>query len=191
MSEKVIKLIVLGDASVGKTATIIRYTDNTFLDNTIGTVGIDFKWKFIKWQNENVKLQVWDTAGQEQFRSISVQFIRRAQGIVLFYAVNSTDSFNHLHDWIESIKAHSEFNTPIIIVGNKTDLDWAVNKEEAESYAAKNNLKIFFTSAKSGENINEAFDTIAKLVLEQQQETNESVVIPIKDEGKKKEGGCC
>ena len=175
MSERVIKLIVLGDASVGKTATIIRYTDSTFLDSTLPNVGIDFKWKIVKWEGEDVKVQIWDTAGQEQFRSISSQFIRRAQGVILFYSVDNKDSYNHLQNWLDSIREHNDPDTPVIIIGNKADLKWEVNKEDAQNYAKRHDLDIFFTSAKTGENINEAFTSIANLVL---RKTNKPVVQP-------------
>lgn len=198
MSEKVVKLIVLGDASVGKTATIIRYVDNEFLENTISNIGIDFKWKIIKWHGEEVKVQVWDTAGQEKFRSISVQFIRRAQGIVLFYSVDNKDSYNHLQDWLLSIKEHNggskhDDGPPIIIIGNKTDLDWVVSKEDAQQFAKNHGLEIFFTSAKTGENINEAFRTISNLVLLKQpnQKEEKKTVFVEQPEPQKPSGGCC
>jgi small GTP-binding protein len=145
---------------------MLRYTDDTFSETEVSTVGIDFKTRTVRINDVDYQIQIWDTAGQERFRNIVEIYYRRAEGIALVYDVTSRDSFEELERWFKSIKQHANKGVPVIICGNKYDQESLVPKEEAEQYGASKNCEIFLTSAKSGELVNEAFFRLAELVLQ-------------------------
>ena len=117
-----IKVLTIGDSSVGKTAIIMRYFLNTFSDNITSTTGIDVQQKKIVMFNKVLEVKVWDTAGQEKFRSLSKQFYNKTQGILLIYDISNRTSFEALKNWLKDIKNNLETNPKIILVGNKMDL---------------------------------------------------------------------
>ena len=156
------KIIILGMSEVGKTCLLINYFDKKFKENNISTIGIDFKTKFFKFDENKVKINYVDTAGQERFHAISSNYLKNANGILLVYAVNSRASFSLLEDWMKEVKNHANQNFSIIILGNKCDVeDREVTLEEGENFAKKINSKVYEVSAKTGYNVAEAFDEIA------------------------------
>ena len=151
--EKTIRIIVVGDSTVGKTAAIIKFVDGISASSTIPTVGVDFKTKKMNVRGEEISMQIWDTAGQERFRSLTNSYFRKAQGIALFFDVTNKDSFSHLQTWLDSISDNlysSGTTIPIVVIGNKIDLTSkrVVSQEEALQFLS-DAYHYFYTSAKS------------------------------------------
>ena len=189
------KIIILGMSEVGKTCLLINYFDKKFKENNISTIGIDFKTKFFKFDENKVKINYVDTAGQERFHAISSNYLKNANGILLVYAVNSRASFSLLEDWMKEVKNHANQNFSIIILGNKCDVeDREVTLEEGENFAKKINSKVYEVSAKTGYNVAEAFDEIARMTYEKDKEgkIRQRESIRFEDVGSdKKKKKCC
>ena len=162
----VLKLLILGDSSVGKTCILLKYVDNKFEESNIATVGVDYMDKMIEYKNFNIKLQIWDTSGEEKYRSITKNFYRNADGLFVVFDLTRKVTYERIKDWINEAE---EYNKGIkkILIGNKLDLEnkREVKKDSAENFAKKNNLKYIETSAKDGTNIKESFDEIIELIL--------------------------
>jgi Ras-related protein Rab-1A len=156
----VYKILLLGDSSVGKTCFLLRFTEDTFTDNHISTIGVDYKLKIINSGDKIVKLQVWDTAGQDRFRSITKNYFRGSHGIILLYDITSIASYNNIKAWLQQIREALGNTVTILLVGNKLDLSQnrRVSKDEGNQLAIDNNMGFFETSAKDGSFINEAFE---------------------------------
>ena len=170
--DKTIQLLVIGDSSVGKTSLITRYTNGTFKEEYLATVGLDYYSKVEAINNQTINIKLWDTAGQERYKALTQNYFRNAEGVLLTFDVTNTDSFNNLKDWIGSIKTNMESKNiflPLIIVGNKIDMEDAreINKEDAEKFVSDNNYKYFETSAKTGEGVDDAIRDLVNQVLEQ------------------------
>ena len=167
--ETLYKVLVIGDTSVGKTSFIMRYADNIFQESYIATIGMDYKLKNINLENGKlVKLQIWDTAGQEKFHSITKSFYKGANGIILIYSVIDNNSLNNVKKWMESIKAQVPDDVAVILVGNKKDDEEMrqVTAEQGEDMAENYKLPFFECSAKTGDNLDAAFDKLVKMMLE-------------------------
>jgi Ras-related protein Rab-1A len=176
--DMVYKILLLGDSSVGKTCFLLRFTEDTFTDNHISTIGVDYKLKIINSGDKIVKLQVWDTAGQDRFRSITKNYFRGSHGIILIYDITSTNSFNNIKTWLQQIREALGNTVIILLVGNKLDLEQnrRVSKEEGQQLASDNKMGFYETSAKDGTNTNEAFEYLYGVMSK-------------KSEGKKIEAG--
>ena len=189
------KIIILGMSEVGKTCLLINYFDKKIKENNISTIGIDFKTQFFKFDENKVKINYADTAGQERFHAISSNYLKNANGILLVYAVNSRASFSLLEDWMKEVKNHANQNFSIIILGNKCDVeDREVTLEEGENFAKKINSKVYEVSAKTGYNVAEAFDEIARMTYEKDKEgkIRQRESIRFEDVGTdKKKKKCC
>lgn len=158
-----IQIVTLGEANVGKTSIILRYSENKFSENYLNTVGVDFRTKNVEIEGgKQVTLKIWDTAGQEKFRAITKSYIGRANGILVVFDVSSRLTFKKVQDWIDSINELGNVNSKIVLIGNKCDLERAVSEKEAEIFAYDRNVAYFSTSAKDGTNINAAFEYLAK-----------------------------
>lgn len=144
------KIILTGDVAVGKTAMINSLLGSKFNDEYEPSIGVDFFSKTLKFKGKQIKLQIWDSAGQEKFRSLIPNYIRGASLIYLVYDITNKNSFNHLPDWIKFI--NNIENTNIVIIGNKIDLEnnRVVSFEEGKKFAEENNYEIFEISAKEG-----------------------------------------
>ena len=116
-----IKLLMIGDSAVGKTSLLLRYANDTFSSTFITTIGIDFKIKTVDLDGRRVKLQIWDTAGQEQFRTITRSYFRGAQGIVLVYDITDRGTFNSVRSWMAQIADHADAQVNRVLVANKSD----------------------------------------------------------------------
>jgi len=157
------KTVILGDSGVGKTSILNRFSDGTFSENFMSTIGVDFKIKTIDILNKRVKLQIWDTAGQERFRFLTQGFYRGAQSVVLVFDVTSFSSFESLTSWLKEIERFAVPDINIVLVGNKADRDELreVTKQQAEDFCEKNQIKYLETSAKTADNIGAAFKSVA------------------------------
>ena len=159
----VIPLMLLGDGQVGKTSLSLALTKNKFDDSLLTTVGKESYMYQTNLHGHNVKMKIWDTAGQERFKSMSIGVIKTVDGLILVYSITSQESFRNLESWMKSLKDIADLSSkPIIIVGNKCDLDESrqVTYEEGQQYAKKLGYHFYETSAKTGENLKEAFDDI-------------------------------
>ena len=158
-----INIITLGESSVGKSSIINRYVENNFDYNFVSTLGVDFRKKNININGEDIRLKIWDTAGQEKFRSIQKQYYRNSDGILLVFDVTKFDTFNVLEEWINSIKNQTSNDIIVVLVGNKIDLNnKVISDDDIKNFANDNKFKYFLTSAATGKNINEVFDYIVK-----------------------------
>lgn len=162
-----IKLLTIGDSGSGKTSLLMKYTVGTFSPTFITTIGIDFKVKNIQINNKFVKLQIWDTAGQERFRTITTSYYKGSQGIFIVYDVTDRDSFINVKKWIANIEQFADLHIAKILIGNKSDLqERVVSKEEGQKLANEYKIQFFETSAKTGDNVDKAFDTLANLAFD-------------------------
>ena len=165
-----VKIMTLGNSSVGKSCFILRYINEFFNDKYLSTLGVDFKQKEIKLKNgKKVRLRIFDTAGQERFKSASLTFIKKTDGIILIYDISNYDSFKATNGWMESIKDNGKKDLPIILVGNKCDLpdeERQVSLKEGEDKANEFQIPFFETSCKNGININEAVEKLVEDILE-------------------------
>ncbi len=171
-----IKILTIGDSSVGKTCLLHRYTSHTFSSSSIPTVGIDFKIMNITIDGKRIKMQCWDTAGQERYRNITANYYRNAQGIMLVYDITNRRSFEAIDNWVEQIQVHAGDSLNKILVGNKCDQreERKVLLQDGQKLATKYDIPFFETSAKHGTNVDEAFYSIAKGVCDRVMENNES-----------------
>jgi len=161
------KLVLIGDASVGKTALLHRFADDSFDDNYISTVGVDFRFRTVTLDNKLVKLQIWDTAGQERFRQITSAYYRGAHGVILVYDITESSSFEHVQDWLDEVHKSAGSTVTKLIVGNKADLVESRQVEEAtaQNYAERLQSSFIETSAKTAANVDNAFLIIAKQLV--------------------------
>ena len=163
------RVITLGDSGVGKTNFIFRFIDDKFSLNYFSTYGIDTKFKNVKLENGcEIKFKIFDTAGQERFKSISQNYIKKANGILLMYDISDKDSFNNIENWMETINENSGSKMSIVLIATKCDLkeDRKITKEEGEELAKKFGLHFYETSSKNNINIKEAFYDIDNQVIE-------------------------
>jgi Ras-related protein Rab-6A len=171
------KIIFVGDAGVGKTTIIGRIMDNPFLEVYEPSIGVDFMSKNIKYQGQNIKLQMWDTAGQEKYKGLIPSYVRNSSIVFLVYDITSKTSFDNIPNWINFIKSIE--NTTLVLCGNKIDLDGReVKKEEGEELAKKEGISFFEVSAKTDENIKNMFyNVVADLPTFSESNTNKENLI--------------
>ena len=163
------KVLIVGDADVGKTQIVSRYVEDSFVEEYKPTVGIGFCSKSISLNNKNINLQLDDTSGQERYRTIRQSYYKGSQLIVLVYAINNRNSFNSIPKWVDEVKKQTDKNTKFLLVGNKCDLEEerrAVTEKEAKQYAENNGMKFFEVSAKTGTNIEKMFNSSLQKLLE-------------------------
>ena len=185
-------LSVLGNSGVGKTSFIMKFTDNTFQESYLATYGIDFKTKFVTINNYKYRVDLYDTAGQERFRSISVNSIRMSDGVILIYDITNEFSYENIYGWMDNIYQVKGKDFPVILIGNKCDKDEerVVSKEKGEEMAKKYNITFFEASNKMGTNIEEAgLKLINKIVENNIRVTQET--LKLRKSKLKKKKFCC
>jgi len=180
------KYIIIGDTGVGKSCLLLQFTDKRFQPVHDLTIGVEFGARMITIDHTPIKLQIWDTAGQESFRSITRSYYRGAAGALLVYDITRRETFSHLTIWLEDAKTHANSNMTIILIGNKSDMDHrrAVSYEEGAQFAKEHGLIFLETSAKTAANVEDAFIQTAKRIYEKIQKglfdvTNETYGIKI------------
>ena len=153
------KLIFLGDQSVGKSCILNRFMNDTFTEEYQATIGLDFQSKNVQIDNQDIHLLLYDTAGQEKFRSLIPMYTRDANIILLVYDISSKESFLHLSDWLRDLTNIKKEDVIFAVVGNKTDLDdrREVNSDEGENFAKEQDFLFAEVSAKTGEGFSELF----------------------------------
>jgi small GTP-binding protein len=160
------RLLIVGESGVGKTCILLRFADDMFEPDFLSTIGVDFKVKELVLDGKRVKLQIWDSAGQERFRNITSSYYRNSSGVIIVYDVTSQDSFDKVAGWIEEVRRHVQ--VPLLIVGNKSDLvdKRQVATEAGEEFAQRQGLIFMETSAKANTNIDAAFGELSKKLVE-------------------------
>ncbi|CAG9324309.1 unnamed protein product [Blepharisma stoltei] len=163
-----LKILTLGDASVGKTCILLRFSEDEFPTVTMPTIGIEYKTKLVQIQGEQVKLQVWDTAGQERYhRTLASTFYRRANGIVLVFDLTDRNSLDHVENWMKQIRQKADPKVAIILVGNKMDLIDQTTFPDGKALADSYGIPFFMVSAKTGKNIAEVYNTLSDMIVRQ------------------------
>ena len=191
------KILLLGDCAVGKSCLLLRYCENSFQESHLATIGLDFRLKTITLENNRkIRIQIWDTAGEDRFRSITRNYYKGAHGIVLIYDVTDQQSFQHIKDWVDKIKEESKEGVIIYLVGNKIDLidKRIITNADGKKLSEEIKIKYYETSAKDSIGVNEVFENLVKdmdnFYSEQHQEEMETIHIDKRDK-KKRKLRCC
>mmetsp|Transcript_71759 Transcript_71759/g.83423 ORF Transcript_71759/g.83423 Transcript_71759/m.83423 type:complete len:213 (+) Transcript_71759:38-676(+) len=204
------KYIIIGDSGVGKSCLLLQFTDKRFKSDHDTTIGVEFGSKNVTLKGKTIKMQIWDTAGQESFRSITRSYYRGSIGALLVYDISRRETFENLAKWLDETKNYANENMITILIGNKSDLtnEREVSYEEGEKFAKKNNLMFLETSAKTAHNVEQAFFQTAEEVLKKVEtgeldpsneisgikmgsEISQTLLNAKKDEQNKKNQGCC
>ena len=157
------RVIFIGDSGVGKTSLIIRGTSDNFTDTTSPTVGAGVTPMEIMINGKPTNFHIWDTAGQEIYRSIVPLYFKNAVCAIIVFAFDDTKSFASLNSWLDMLRSNSDHEIPVVIVGNKWDVDKKqVELAEAKAWCAARNFQMFFTSAKTGEQVKNLFTHVAE-----------------------------
>jgi Ras-related protein Rab-2A len=162
------KYIVIGQSGVGKSCLLLQFTDKRFHTEHDLTIGVEFGARMVTIDGKAMKLQIWDTAGQENFKAITRSYYRGAHGALLVYDITRRETFDHLKDWLREVHEHSNKEIVIMLIGNKCDLESkrAVSTEEGKRFAEENKLYFMETSAKTAHNVEEAFLATARKIYE-------------------------
>ena len=172
------KIIVIGDSGVGKSCLTTQAVRNNFEEFYTATVGFEFLTFNMRINNNVLKLQIWDTCGQEVYKSLISNFYRNSSLALILYAINNKDSFQHAENWLNDLKSQANPNVKVFLVGNKSDLEneRKVSKEEGERFKEEKKLDRFFeTSAKTGENARSALLEAAKLLYKEYLKTKQEL----------------
>jgi small GTP-binding protein len=161
------KFIIVGDGGVGKSCLLLQFTDRRFEQLHDVTIGVEFGSKQLLIDDKNIKIQIWDTAGQEVFKSIVRSYFRGALGALLVFDITNYNSFHNIKSWLNDVTLYSNFPISMILIGNKSDLESKrqVSKIEAQKFADDNNIQYIETCCKNGLNVDEAFINVAKKIL--------------------------
>jgi len=158
--ELAIKTLVIGDSRVGKTSLLLKYVDKSFPDEHISTIGVEYKEKLITKDGFNIRLQIWDTAGEERFRSITKSIYKNTHGVLFVYDITQKDTFANVKHWIKDTE-NIDREIRGVIVGNKIDLpDRVISKTDLDEIGEKYKMPVIETSAKEGTNVNECFELL-------------------------------
>ena len=192
----IFKILTIGESGVGKTCILRRFVENKFLKNHLATIGIDFKTKTLNINDQEIKLKIWDTAGQERFRNITNQYYKGADGIVLVFDVTDEASFEKIKDWMDQILSNTNKDEIcLVLLGNKCDVEAAtrsIKPEQGRELANELNINYFETSALSGYNIKEAFETLTIDIMKKKKiGSGNNDNIDLKKNKKKKDSDCC
>ena len=208
----IFKMILIGDSGVGKSNILSRYINNSFSETTRSTVGVELSAKVEEINNTKIKIQIWDTAGQERYKSITKTYYKGAKGALIVYDITNKESFKNVDKWINDLKESGDDDVSILIVGNKCDLEASreVTTDEVKKKAELYKMAYCETSALKGENIDNAFRTLIKIVVEKNEKkkneedkygnksnvistgvTLETKIISEEKRPKNKHGYCC
>ena len=168
--DRKVQLLVIGDGAVGKTSILSRFAQDKFSPQYLATLGIDFFTKDVMIDKEIIHIKIWDTAGEERYRSLTKGFFKNGEGIIIVYDVTNKNSFESLKFWIDSIENNNNLENkkmPAVILGNKIDIsNRQVNENEAQEFAKSRNYKYFEVSAKSGKGVDESIKYLIEKVIE-------------------------
>ena len=200
----ILKLLLIGNSSVGKSSLLFRFVENVWDDSFVPTIGVDFKLKTLEVNGKKVKLQIWDTAGQERFKNITASYYRGGNGVLVVYDITERESFDNLTSWLIEIEKNANKNVYKLLIGNKCDLEdkRKVTYQEGKDFAESNGMKFIETSAKDNTKVQEAFELLTSEIMKSA--VNKDKGMEKKDNTKqirlsqntedisgKKKGGCC
>ena len=200
------KIVLIGDSFVGKTNILNKYLKNTFNPDSKATVGVEFGSKSFNINDKTIKAQIWDTAGQERYHSITKAYYKGAKGAFLVYDITRKETFDSIDKWIPELQVNGSKDISILLIGNKNDLEdkRKVTQDEAEQKAKNFKVGFMETSAKSGDNLDKAFETLVHSIfdsskrkaeknekVENKEEKGIEIDTKINKKKKKQEGGCC
>ncbi|XP_054609636.1 EF-hand calcium-binding domain-containing protein 4B isoform X2 [Dunckerocampus dactyliophorus] len=188
---RLFKVVLVGNSSVGKTSLLRSFCEGHFHPSTPATVGIDFSVKTLTLNNMQVAMQLWDTAGQERYRSITKQFFRKADGVVVMYDVTLEESFKAVRPWLANVKDAAGEGVQILLLGNKMDMDGdrEVSFKEAEQLAQEKKVMFYEVSAYTSKNVTESLTHLARVLMEQEDRVRDTTVLLSAQPLKKK--ACC
>lgn len=178
-----LKIILIGDVAVGKTALFNRFTENSFSDKYVSNIGVEFKVKQIYLNDTSgAELKIWDTCGEEKFRSLTRQYYRDSNGIILMFDLTDKRTFDSLEKWHKDLKDNGPKGSIIYLVGNKSDLieNRTVSEEECQTFAQNHGMKYIEVSAKTGDNIELVFDKLSYDCVEKLTNTEEEEEFEVK-----------
>lgn len=161
-----VKVCIIGDSDVGKTSLSTRFCHGEFPENSTPTIGASFLQKRVSVENCEINLQVWDTAGQERFRSMAPMYYRGAKAAICVFDVTNEESFDRIMNWLRDLKNHADPNVVICIAGNKCDKEANFDLKRCEEYAQSVGANFFQTSARTGVNVDEIFNTLSTRIFE-------------------------
>ncbi|CAJ1394935.1 unnamed protein product [Effrenium voratum] len=172
---RLIRMLLIGDSGVGKSCLMLRFADDTYNDDYMCTIGVDFRIRTMLIDGKTVKAQIWDTAGQERFRTIAASYYRNAHGIIVAFDLTDRESFRNVRQWLQEIEKYAPAGVNKMLVGTKKDLvsKRVVCEEEARELAEELQLRYLETSAKNCHNVDEAFHAMAKEVTERLEQAPE------------------
>eukprot|EP01017_Pseudomicrothorax_dubius_P036446 TRINITY_DN5216_c0_g1_i3.p1 TRINITY_DN5216_c0_g1~~TRINITY_DN5216_c0_g1_i3.p1 ORF type:complete len:216 (-),score=48.70 TRINITY_DN5216_c0_g1_i3:125-772(-) len=162
------KIVLVGDSGVGKSCLLLRFADDSFNENYLATIGVDFRFKTIEIDQSTVKLQMWDTAGQEKFRCITNAYYKGADAVVIVFDTNNRTSFENVSLWLDQVQEFASEEVEVILAGNKCDLQYTreVNVDEILEYSKANRLTYHEVSAKMNIKVFELFVSLSKRLIE-------------------------
>ncbi|XP_033989540.1 ras and EF-hand domain-containing protein isoform X2 [Trematomus bernacchii] len=189
--DRLFKVVLVGNSSVGKTSLLRSFCEGRFHPSTTATVGVDYSVKTLTLDNMQVAMQLWDTAGQERYRSITKQFFRKADGVVVMFDVTVKESFKAVKPWLTNVQEAAEEGIPILLLGNKMDMDAEreVSFKEAEQLAFENKVMFSEVSAYTSKNVTESLTHLARVLMEQEDRVRDTTVVLSAQPVKKK--ACC
>uniref|UniRef100_A0A8C6ZA94 Calcium release activated channel regulator 2A n=1 Tax=Nothoprocta perdicaria TaxID=30464 RepID=A0A8C6ZA94_NOTPE len=182
------KIILVGNSSVGKTSFLRRFCEDRFFPGTAATVGVDYSVKTVTVDNSQITLQLWDTAGQERYRSITKQFFRKADGVIVMYDITAKDTFTAVKQWLVSIEEATGENVPVLLLGNKTDNEKEREVPNGMGEHLDYNLTFYECSACSGHNTTKSILHLARILMEHEDKVREKTIQLQPDTNKK---SCC
>ena len=172
------KIILIGESSVGKTSIINRYIDNKFTNKFESTITVETKKKLYQIDNDNIaELNIWDTAGEEKFRTITKQFYKDTHGALIVYDITNKESFERINFWLKDLIDFSPPDIIIYLIGNKIDLEKKreVEFNEGKKYSEENNILFNEVSAKNGNNVSAIFDILSNKIFEKKKKEENNV----------------
>ncbi|KAH0793911.1 ras-related protein Rab-11A [Histomonas meleagridis] len=166
--DMLIKIILVGDSGVGKTNLLSQFARNLFNQNSKTTIGVEFATKTLEINGKIIKAQIWDTAGQERYRAITSSYYKGAQGAMILYDITSSISFESIPKWLSELRNNADEHIPVMIIGNKCDLDESrsVKQQEAIQFAEQEKLLFIETSAAEATNVQEAFQQLLESIID-------------------------
>ena len=199
------KMILIGDSSVGKSNILLKYLKDEFDPNSKATVGVEFGTKNIILNNKKIKAQIWDTAGEERYRSITSAYYKGAKGAFIVYDITRRNTFDNIDKWIVDLKTNGDKNISIVLIGNKSDLEdkREVKKDEGVKKSEECKTAFLETSALNGDNIYKAFDELIEQIyinhysnIEEEKEMEIDKGVNLNEENQKEENNnkkkkCC
>lgn len=198
----VFKIVIIGNSSVGKSSLLLRFADDVFHDTFLPTIGVDFKIRTIEQAGSVVKLQMWDTAGQEKFKTIVSAYYKGAQGIMFVFDLTDPKSFSDVKSWMAEAERFSHDKVVKILVGNKSDMEneRMIRREDAQQFADSEGMLYYETSAKTNYNVETLFKTFSGKMKEtfskayiEKYKTTKTCLMPVKPPvgTSRKNKSCC